>query len=110
MNLAAALSQERPIRRKGWSNWYNPETSMALSAGTRVWIAAEYGAPVVLEHEDFNADDWETKPETMRVEFTCRWIRNDLGGVLPRVEPKYLEDLRSLANSSKRFKVICVEI
>ena len=69
MKLAECLLQDRPIRRKSFSKWCKPEivesNFSSFAALPTVCDEDKY----TLDYINITADDWEIKPEPMRVEF-----------------------------------------
>ena len=72
MKLAECLLQDRPIRRKSFSQWCKPEivesnispfASLPTVCGTDKYT---------LDYKNMTADDWEIKLEPMKHEFKSK--------------------------------------
>ena len=103
MKLAECLMQERPIRRKSFSQWCKPEivesnispfASLPTVCGTDKYT---------LDYTNMTADDWEIKQEPLKHEFKSEVLAaNDTGCLYFNVVP--------LSFVGKKVKVIVEEI
>lgn len=109
MKLAEALLQDKPIKRKDFKMWCKPEIVKSnlphCAALPTVCGTDKY----TLDYTNMTADDWEIKPEPMRVEFECEFLNKD-GLISPCTNVEGVELLTKLHKSGKRFRVTCEEI
>ena len=100
MKLAECLLQDRPIRRKNFSQWCKPEivesNFSSFAALPTVCDTDKY----TLDYTNMTADDWEVKPEPLKFEFEMSADHS--------VVNKIDECIPSLRG--KRIKVTCEEI
>lgn len=109
MKLVEALLQDKPIKRKGFSQWCKPEIVESnvspFAALPTVCGTDKY----TLDYNNMTADDWEIKPELMKVEFTAEFKEVNGWLVMFNLAVKFLV-IKDLVDSGKRFKVTCVEV
>ena len=100
MKLAECLLQDRPIRRKNFSQWCKPEivesNISSFAALPTVCDTDKY----TLDYTNMTAEDWEIKPEPIKFEFEMSADHS--------VVNKIDECIPSLRG--KRIKVTCEEI
>lgn len=110
MKLAECLLQDRPIRRERHREkciWFVPKIR---KYGDKLHLSTHdlYNLHT-LSDEDFTYDDWEIKPEPMKVEFTAE-IKEVNGRLMMFNLVVSLLVIKELVDSGKRFKVTCEEI
>lgn len=109
MKLAEALLQDKPIKRKGFSQWCKPEIVESnvspFAALPTVCDTDKY----TLDYINMTADDWEIKSEPMKHEFTAEFMEVNGWLVLFNLTVRFLV-IKDLVDSGKRFKVTCEEI
>lgn len=111
MKIAECFLQDRPIRRKNFSKWCKPEI-VASDISRFAALPTVCGTDkYTLDYKNMTADDWEIKPEPMKVEFECEWLADSVSGLIYPSTPSVCAGfVGKMHNSGKRFKVTCVEI
>ena len=65
MKLAECLLQDRPIRRKNFSQWCKPEIVMSNLSSHAALPTVCGTDKYLLDYTNMTADDWEIKPMTL---------------------------------------------
>ncbi len=110
MKLAEALLQDKPIKRKGFKMWCKPEIVKSNISPFASLPTVCDEDKYTLDYINMTAEDWEIKPEPMRVEFECVWRKNAAGTLYPEAIVREIGMFDKMVDSGKSFKVTCEEV
>lgn len=111
MKLAEALLQDKPIKRKGFSQWCKPEIVESNVSPFAALPTVCGRDKYTLDYTNMTADDWEVKQEPMKFEFDCSWVLDSKSGsIYPLTSTSGSGLLLKMYDSGKRFRVTCEEI